>query len=182
VIPGQVRTRAPWPARLAALAAASALLAAAQADDGMQSPILLLGGISHRDSASQVGSHGLFGCLSYSSGVAGVFQTGSAGVDLQVRIDGKGARHLQSYEVLYTERIFGIAGGFYLGYGLGSGYERLQVSGPLGGSAKGWRVCGKIMAGYVITEGVALEAEYIRGGSVGGVNTSGLTAGLGLWF
>jgi hypothetical protein len=156
---------------------------AAWGDDSQQ-PFFVLAGVDHRDDATAAGSAGLFLGMGYETGAPGLFQTGTAGVDLQLRHDSHNSATLDSYEVLYTERIFGIADSFYLGYGVGTGFNRLEVNGPNGrlSSTSGWRLTGKLIAGYTISNAVVIESMYIRSGSVGGVNLSGFAAALGLWF
>lgn len=149
--------------------------------DDLQMPLYVMGGISRRTNG-EVGGTGLYGALGYVSGAAGVFQSGSAGVDLQVRHNQRDTVRLDSYEVLYSERVFGLLGDVYLGYAVGTGFDRLSVSGPHGGVTQGWRLTGKVMAGYSVANGVVAEGAYVVAGSVGGVNTSGVVAAVGLWF
>ncbi len=161
------------------------LAGASQAwSDDFSLPLFVLAGVDHRIDTRDLGTHGLYLGFGYISGAPGLFQSGSAGVDLQLRHDTGGSITLDSYEVLYTERVFGIADQLYFGYGIGTGYDRLRVTTGTGqiASQHGWRITGKLMAGYSITKGVVIESAFTESGSIGGVNGSGFSAALGLWF
>jgi hypothetical protein len=152
------------------------------ADD--QQPLYVLAGVSHPGHAASelVGSYGLYLGFGYVSGAPGLFQTGSAGCDLEWRHgSGKGNR-LDSYDVCYSERVFGVADGLYFGYGVGSTYSRVRRTGVNAESASGWRLTGKVMLGYDLGGGVMIETTYFISGTIGGINTDGLTAAAGLRF
>ena len=171
------------PSLLSALACMAFAHAPLAADD-QQGPFYVLGGVSHPDhSATQaVGSYGFYLGFGYLSGTPGLLQSGSAGFDIEWRHgSGKGNR-LDSYDFCYSERDFGVAGGLYFGYGVGSTYSQLRRSGIGESSASGWRLTAKGILGYDLGGGVALEAAYFISGSMGGVNTSGLTLAAGIWF
>lgn len=155
-----------------------------QADDASRPPLYLMVGPERRSGSAthEVGPYGIYLGFGYVSDTSGLFQSGCAGVDLDYRRDRRNGRSLDSFEVMYTERVFDLAGGFYLGYGLGTGYSRLVRPNAEGGNGRGWRIAGKLMAGYSIADGLVLEGAYIRSGSVGGLDSSGFLLAAGLWF
>jgi len=159
------------------------LLGSALAADDHE-PLYLMAGVNHpaHNASDGLNSFGSYVGFGYVSGDPGLFQSGQAGVDFEWRHTAGANTHLDSVDICYSERLFGIADGLYLGYGIGSSYNILRRDGPDPESAKGWRISGKLMVGYDLGGGLIMEAAYIVSGEVGNVSTNGLTIAAGFWF
>lgn len=163
------------------------LAATAAAQEGFHQPIHLVAGIDRRMSTARsiTTDRGIHLGLAYVSGdPALVMQTGFAGVDIDWRHSARDSNRLDSVTLCYSERIHGVIGGLYLGYGIGSGFHRLERHQGLAsdGVAKSWRICLKGIVGYEIITGLIVEGAYYYSGKVGGVDTSGITLSAGLAF
>jgi hypothetical protein len=158
----------------------------ASALESMHQPLYLEGGLNYLSSAAReaTSAHGIHVGFGYvSDDTALLLQSGFGGVDFDWRHAARDSNRLDTVSVCYSERFYGVAGDLYIGYGVGSAFNRLERHTPtINSTDKDWRIALKAMVGYVIGGGLILEAGYHYTGKVGDLQSSGATLDVGLWF
>ncbi len=152
-------------------------------DNFAHQPFYVMGGLarlSHSESRQLTADNGIHGGFGYVSGDQGLI--GSAGIDLDWRHTLGGSSRIDSVSTCYSERAYGILGDGYIGYGVGSVYNRVELHTPAFNRVdRGWKIAGKAMVGYAIGAGMILEGAWFYSGKTG-VDTSGFTLSAGIWF
>lgn len=174
---------APWLA-LIALATPAFAEQGSLGDSFAHQPFYLMGGIarlSHAGARELTSENGIHGGFGYVSGDQGVI--GCAGIDLDWRHALGGSSRIDSVSTCYTERAYGLFGDGYIGYGVGSAFNRVELHEPTYNiKDRGWKIAAKVMGGYAIGAGMFIEGAWFYSGKTGGLDTSGFTLSAGIWF
>jgi hypothetical protein len=152
---------------------------AALAED--HQPFYLMGGVNYlnQDARELTTDRGIHAGMGYVSGTYGLI--GNPGVDIDWRHAAEHGSRIDSISTCYSERAY--IDSLYIGYGIGSAYNRIEIADPAGRhKASEWRPMLKAMAGYHIGLGVLAEGAWYFTGSTAGVDTSGFTVSIGVWF
>ena len=163
-----------------------ALLGTAVCATGAERPPFYLDGgwgyPAHGDTRNATTPHGYHVGAGYADNETGL--VGYPAVDFDwTHCSGQGESKMDVYSIDYAERV-PISDGFYVGAGLGTFYEKVNVVEP-DGSAHGGnalRIGGRAMAGIGVNDMVFVEGTYFYSGKIGGVETSVVAVCLGIWF